>query len=177
MTTSGLGYAYIGRETALFPQNPPIAFEPGVPKQVAFLKAASPQGYSSTIFETRMPARSYEAKVVAADGTTFLVSTGTGSNVGRVFRQFCEALQAGDAKLTCQNATPTGWWTAEPLKGSDGRPVSMQTIGVDTILHLPGVKAFTGRKKPVSVSVHRFARPTLAEALSRHVLEGNLDIL
>lgn len=177
MTTNGLGYAYIGRETALFPQNPPIAFEPGVPKQVAFLKAASPQGYSSTIFETRMPARSYEAKVVAADGTTFLVSTGTGSNVGRVFKQFCEALQAGEAKLTCRSSAPSEWWNAEPLKGSDGRPVSMQTVGVDTVLHLPGVKAVTGRKKPVSVSVHRFARPTLAEALSRHILEGNLDIV
>lgn len=176
MTAGLLDFLYTSHTNSLFPQDPPIQFEHGIPKKVAFLPVCPPSGYNATIYETRIPASFFEAEVIAPDGTLYAIKTGSGSTSGLLLKDFCEALQKGGAKLSLKAAmNPEGPMQA-PEPGSDGRAVHLHATDSGTVVYLPEAYLDDNLKHPVTVTFMGKDNQALAQRLALCVVEGMIDI-
>lgn len=176
MTTGILDFLYTSGKDSIFPQDPPIQFENGVPKKVAFLSVCPPNGYSATIYETRWPSSFFEAEVVAPDGTVYVIKTGSGSNSGVLLKDLCEALQKGGAKLSLKALSNPQGTIQQPKADSDGRPVYLHATDNGTVVFLSEAYFEDNSKHPVTVTFTGKPYQELAQRLASAIVTGMFDI-
>ena len=76
------------------------AFQHGEPVVVARIEAAGPEGYSSVMTETRMPANFFKAVISDKTGPLVRFSTGSGPEMAELLHTLCTAFANGTVRLT-----------------------------------------------------------------------------
>lgn len=89
---------------------PPAGFTHGQPAPVMSFAASSPDGLDSELFEVQYPARFFKATLFENKRAVLKVSTGSGTEVGRLLARFLKAAAAG---LVCLDY---GYETAQELQ-------------------------------------------------------------
>jgi hypothetical protein len=176
MTTiaSLLSSLYKRDSASPFPLHPVLEFRHGEALEVAEFVPNAPTGYTCKVYETRLPASSYEARLTAPGEPAHVLTTGTSEKAGHVLRQLCAAFQCGQAGFACDDDDRLGPPVTAPRVHQDGRQVFVHLTRREGYeLELPEHFGFMEMKAAQSLFVKDKA---LAMSVASLIAGGMLNI-